>query len=142
MEVDFVAILAGHAPLTDLVPATRITPSQYVQGSAGPCLRYSKIDGITGLHMRGSDGLTSSLMQIDMRALAAAGVAPLLAVRNVLIGEHGTGGLLHPFRGAVGGTDFRLIQLRSDRGIQFEKPGAEEFYTCSLDFDVWSKAAP
>lgn len=141
MEIDFVAILTGHAPLAVLVPAARITPSQFVQGTAGPCLRYTKIDGFTGLHMKGSDGLTSSLMQIDVRSLAAAGAVPLLAVRNVLIGEHGTGGLLHPFRGVVGGTDFRLIQLRSDRGVKFEKPGAEEFYTCSLDFDVWSRAA-
>jgi len=136
MEIDFASILTGHAALTNLVPATRITPSQFVQGTAGPCLRYTKIDGITGLHMRGSDGLTSSLMQIDVRSIAAGGVMPLLAVRDVLVV------LLHPFRGVVGGTDFRLIQLRSDRGIKFEKPGAEEFYTCSLDFDVWSKAAP
>lgn len=139
METDFYALLVGHVALTALVPANRITPSQYTQATGNPCVRYTKIDGITGLHMRGSDGLTSSLMQIDIRGVSAASV---LAVRNVLIGSHGEGGLLHPYRGIEGGTVFQLIQLRSDRGVQFEKPGAVEYYTCSLDFDIWSRAVP
>lgn len=138
MEQDFFALLASYAPLTALVPTTRITPVQYTQATGNPCLRYTKIDGTTGLHMTGSDGLTSSLMQIDIRALT---FASLMAVRNVLIGAHGVGGLLHPYRGVVGDTDFRLIQLRSDRGVQFEKPGSVEYYINSLDFDVWSRAA-
>ena len=138
MEADFKAILTGHAPLTALVPAARITPTQYTQATGNPCLRYTKIDGITGLHMQGSDGLSSTLMQIDIRGVTYASV---LAVRNVLVGTHGHGGLLHPYRGIEGATAFQLIQLRSDRGVQFEKPGSVEYYTTSLDFDVWSKAA-
>jgi hypothetical protein len=138
MESDFFAILTSHAPLTALIPATRITPVQYTQATGNPCLRYTKIDGITGLHMQGSDGLSSTLMQIDVRGLSFGSV---LAVRNVLVGSHGEGGLLHPYRGVKGATQFQLIQLRSDRGVQFEKPGSVEYYTTSLDFDVWSKAA-
>jgi hypothetical protein len=138
MEQDFYAILTGHALLTALIPATRITPVQYTQATGNPCLRYTKIDGATGLHMQGSDGLSSTLMQIDVRATDAAGVSgykKVLQVRDVLMS------LLHPFRGIVGATEFQLIQLRSDRGVQFEKPGSVEYYTTSLDFDVWSKAA-
>jgi hypothetical protein len=135
MEADFVSILTSHVPLTTRIPATRITPTQYVQGNGNPCLRYTKIDGAPGLHMQGSDGLSSSLMQIDVRAAAAGGAGPLIAVRDILVS------LLHPFRGVVGSSEFELIQLRSDRGVRFEKPDAVEFYTCSLDFDIWSRAA-
>jgi len=138
MEDDFYALLAGHVPLTTLVAANKITPSNYAQGVAGTVIRYQVIDGATGLHMRGSDGLTSSLMQIDIRA---GGVAAVKAVRAVLIGVHGTGGLLHPYRGIVGDTQFKVINLRSDRGIRHEKPGSQDFYTASLDFDIWSRAA-
>lgn len=138
MEDDFYALLAGHVQLTSLVPANKITPSVYSQGLTGTVIRYQVIDGVTGLHMRGSDGLTSSLMQIDIRA---GSVAAAKAVRAVLIGSHGTGGLLHPYRGIVGNTQFQVISLRSDRGIRHEKPGSQDFYTASLDFDIWSRAA-
>lgn len=135
MEADFNAILTGYAPLTTLIPATRITPVQYTQATGNPCLRYTKIDGATGLHMQGSDGLSSTLMQIDVRVPAAGGVAPLLRIRDVLVAR------LHPFRGVVGATEFRLVSLRSDRGVRFEKTDTEQFYTASLDLDVWSRAA-
>lgn len=138
MEDDFYALLASHVPLTTLVPASKITPSVYSQSATGTLVRYQMIDGTPGLHMQGSDGLTSSLMQVDIRA---ASVAAAKAVRAVLIGKHGTGGLLHPYRGIVGLTAFQVISLRSDRGIRHEKPGTQDFYTASLDFDIWSRAA-
>lgn len=144
MENDFFSILTGHAELIGLVPASRIFPVVYAQGSASPAIRYTKISGAPGLHMQGSDGLTSSIMQIDIRARVSDGQSDygkVLAIRNVLVGKHGTDGLLHPFSGVKGETDFRLIRLRSDRGVSHDKTGAEEFYTSSLDFDVWSKAA-
>jgi len=138
MEDDFYALLSTHAPLTNLVPADKITPSTYSQGVAGTVIRYQVIDSAPGLHMGGSDGLASSLMQVDIRA---GSVAAAKAVRALLIGKHAVGGLLHPYRGVVGETEFQLINLRSDRGIRHEKPGSQDFYTASLDFDVWSRAA-
>lgn len=144
MENDFFGILTGHAALTALVPVARIYPVVYAQAAASPAMRFTKVTGNTGLHMQGSDGLTRSTMQIDIRAKVLDGQAAygkVIAIRNVLIGTHGTGGLLHPYSGIQGTTDFRLIQLQDDRGTVHEKTGAEEFYSASLDFDVWSKAA-
>ena len=138
MEDDFYALLTEHAPLIALVPAGKITPSTYTQGATGTVVRYQVIDSATGIHMQGSDGLASTLMQVDVRA---ASVAAVKAVRDVLVGRHGVGGLLHPYRGIIGDTRIQLIQLRSDRGIRFEKTAAQEFYTASLDFDIWSRAA-
>jgi hypothetical protein len=49
--------------------------------------------------------------------------------------------LLHGFQGVQGATDFKLIALRDDRGVQFAKTEAASYYTTSLDFDVYSRAA-
>jgi len=135
MEADFYAILTGHTALTNLVPATKITASNYKQGATGTLIRYSKVSGITGIHMTGSDGLSDSLMQIDIRGLASSGIGPVMAVRDVLVA------VLHPYRGIQGSTDFQVINLTNDRGVQFEKPDTVEYFTCSLDFNVWSRAA-
>lgn len=143
MENDFRAIMADDAALTALV-AARIYPVIYPQSVAGPAVRFTIISSIPGLHMQGSDGLTVSIVQVDIRAKVAPNVvaySQVLNICNVLIGAHGSGGLLHPFRGVVGSTDFRLIRLRDKRGPEHEKTAAEEFFTASLDFDVWSKAA-
>jgi hypothetical protein len=128
METDFRALLANHAALSALV-GTGIYPSAYAQGATDPCIRYQKITGSTGLHLRGSDGLSSNLVQVDIRALTALSA---LAVRDVLVA------LLHPYRGVVGGTDFRRISLADggDRGVRHEKPNDVDYYTASLDFDV------
>lgn len=131
MDADFRAILAGHAALTNLV-STRIYPVQYPQAAASPAVRYTVINAAPGLHMQGSDGLTETLMQIDVRATT---FASSVAIRDVLVA------LLHPYRGLVGNTDFRLIRLSSDRGAQFEKPANFEYFTTSLDFQIWSRAA-
>lgn len=138
MENDFLAILKAHSPLVLLIPTAKMTPVNYSQGVTGTLLRYRKITGGGGLTMAGSDGLSSSLMQIDIRAVTYGAV---IAVRNVLIGPNSGGGLLHPYRGTVGSTVFQIISLSDDRGVQFEKTGAEEFHTTSLDFNVWSRAA-
>ena len=131
MEVDFLALLVGNAALAALV-VDRIYPSTYDQGAASPALRYSKVAGSTGLHMRGSDGLSSDLMQVDARALTAL---EAMRIRDALVA------LLHGYSGQLGATAFQLIELNSDRGVQFDETGAEKFYTASLDFDVWSRPA-
>jgi hypothetical protein len=138
MESDFRAILIGHASLIALVPKGRIYPGNYAQGAASPAIRYAKVSGVTGLHLKGSDGLSETLMQIDVRSAVRPGVAAnveVLAVRDVLVA------LLHPYRGLVGTTDFRLIHLNNDRGVDFEKTDATQFYTTSLDFTVFSRVA-
>ena len=141
MEIDFRAILASNAGVLAVVgnnpgpkPATgpSIYPSTYATGCAPPAIRYAKVTGAPGLHMGGTDGLSVDLMQIDVRALTAASA---FAVKDAVISK------LHAFTGVQGTTDFRLIALRDDRGVQFETTGQENFYTASLDFDVISRAA-
>lgn len=129
METDFRAILADSAGVANLV-ATRIYPATYAQGAASPCVRYAKITGSPGLHMQGSDGLAQELMQVDIRAATAASA---LAVRDAIFAA------LTTYHAVKGNTDFRLISLRDDRGVQFETTGAQSFYTASLDWDVWSR---
>lgn len=134
LEADFRSILSNHASLTNLVPAARIYTAYYPQASGDPAIRISKITGATGVHMQGSDGLSSTLMQIDIRGLASLGAVPVLAIRDVLMAK------LHTFRGTVGSTFFQVISLDADRGIDFEKPTTTEYLTATLDFDVRSSS--
>lgn len=131
MEKDFRALLANHAPLIALV-GTRIYPVTYAQGSEAPAIRYNVINSTPGLHMQGSDGLTDTLIQVDIRGTTYQSV---IAVRDVL------SALLHAFRGVQGATDFRIISVSADRGVRFEKPDNIGFYTASIDFNIWSRVA-
>jgi hypothetical protein len=131
METDFRALLATDPTIIDLV-ATRIFPSTYAQGATDPAIRYLKVTSSIGLHTQGSDGLTSAVVQVDVRATTAA-VA--ISIRDAIVA------LLHGFKGQQGATDFKLIALQDDRGIGFENTGPQSFYTASLDFDVRSRAA-
>lgn len=139
LESDFRALMAGDPTIIGLVPATSglaIYPGAYAQNAPSQAIRYMKVTGSTGLHMGGSDGLSESTMQVDGRVLVASGVnaaAKAEAIRDAIVS------LFHAYRGVQGGTDFRLIELASDRGIQFEKTDAQSFYTCSLDFTVASR---
>lgn len=135
MESDFRLILTGHAPLTAIVPAARIYRAYYPQAATDPAIRIAKVGGQVGLTMQGSDGLTASTMQVDVRTLASGGAAQIVSIRNALLA------LLHPFRGVKGSTYFHLVSLADDRGEDFEKPSTVEYLTASLDFNVWSRAA-
>lgn len=133
METDFRSLIAGDPAVAALV-AARIYPSTYAQAKDNPCVRYRKVTGTIGLHMRGSDGLGDDLMQIDVRALTALSA---IAVKDAIIAK------LHGFAGVSGNTEFLVIGLRDDRGVGFEKTDAEQFYTASLDFNVsWRRLNP
>jgi hypothetical protein len=131
METDFKNLLTGDPAILALV-STRIYPSTYAQASSDPAARYQKITGNMGLHMQGSDGLSTDLMQVDVRSGTAA---ESLALKSAIVAR------LHGFEGLQGSTNFRLIALRDDRGIKFEKTDSKSYYTASLDFDVYSKQA-
>lgn len=131
LEVDFRALLATAVSVIAAVDV-RIYPTVYPQNATDPAVRYQKITGSIGLHLRGSDGLSSDLMQIDMRAVTALEV---FNIRDAIVAT------LHGFTGLQGSTDFRVIALRDDRGVRFEKTDPKAYYTCSLDFDVWSRLA-
>lgn len=129
MEADFHDLLL--ASVTSLV-STRVYPTTYPQNAASPAVRYQKITGAPGVHMQGSDGLNFDVVQVDARGATAA---EMLAIRDAVVAA------LHAFSGTQGSTAFKLIQLRDDRGLNYETNGAQQFFTTSLDLDVIWRAA-
>lgn len=124
------SLLTGDATLAALV-STRIYWNAIPQDAADPCVVLYKITGAPGVHMQGSDGLESSIVQIDVRALT---VTSMWAVRDAIITK------LHAFSGQQGSVLFRGIFLRDERQTS-EKPGTVLYHRASLDFDIWSKSA-
>ena len=137
LEGDFRALMTGDPAILALV-STRIYAATYPQGSSSPAIRYMKVSGATGVHMGGSDGLSESSMQVDARVAVADGVSAASvaeSIRDAVVNR------LHAFRGVEGSTDFRLIELSADRGISFDDTGPTKYYTASLEFTVFSRAA-
>lgn len=130
MEADLRALLAGYAPLTSLV-STRIAWNAIGQGWADPNVVLYKITGQPGYHMQGSDGLESSIVQINVRALT---FGSMIQVKNAIIDR------LSGFRGTMGDTRFQGIFKTGERQA-FEKVETASYHTCQIDWEVHSRAA-
>lgn len=131
MESDFRAVLAGDPAIIALV-STRIYPKTYAQATVDPAIRYTRISGGLGMHMQGSDGLGSAIMQVDARSLTEKEV---LSIQDAIVAR------LHAFRGVEGDTDFRLIELDSGPDGAFDSTGTKAYYTTRIDFAVSFRAA-
>jgi hypothetical protein len=129
MDTDFRALLL--AAVTSLV-STRVSPTTYPQNSASPAVRYRKITGAPGLHMQ-----RQRRAQLRSDAGRRAGRNCGRNARNPRRGSR----CAHAYAGTQGSTAFQLIQLRDDRGVNYETNGAQQFYTTSLDLDVIWRAA-
>lgn len=130
MEVALRALLAAHAPLTALV-GSRIVWNEIPQASADPNVSLFKITGAPGYHMQGADGLESSIVQINVRALTFGG---MIQVKNAIIDR------LSGFRGSMGDTRFQGIFKTGERQA-FEKVDTASYHTAQIDFEVHSRAA-
>jgi hypothetical protein len=90
------AFLAADAAIAALVVSggtTRIYPVKLPQGVNATSIVYNDISSQTGLHNEGSDGLTSTRMQIAAWAQTAdAAQALALAIKNRLHGYAGSMG--------------------------------------------------
>lgn len=128
MEAALRALLIGYAPLTALVPAARIVWNHLPQATTRPAIVLYKITGSPGITMQGSDGLTGSIVQIDVQALT---VASMWAIRDAVRDK------LHGYRDAT----FRGIFADGDRQSSEELTGGGLVHRASLDFNVWSSAA-
>lgn len=126
MEAALRALLVGYAPLTALV-GTRIFWSAYPQGAADPAVRLTKVAGAPGYHMQGSDGLTDSIVQIDVRATTVTG---MWAVRDAIVGK------LDGYRDS----NFRGVFLTSERQ-RVDEATLGLYHMAQLDFDVWFRAS-
>ena len=140
METALRALLISDATLVGLVGANTgsspgVGPSIYwgdiPQGAKDPAVAMYKISGAPGYHMKGSDGLEASIVQINVRATS---VPTMQAVSRAIKDR------LSGFRGERDATDFRGIFLRDERTAS-EKPGTTHYQTSQLDFDIWSRAA-
>lgn len=132
MEAEFRSLLSGDADIAALVGA-RIYPNTVPQNATDPCVAIYKISSVTGVHMGGSDRLTTSTFQIDIRTSATvSGATPvdqMYAIRDAIVAK------LHCFNGIVDNVWFQGIFLNNERQTS-EKPGTVLYHRCSLDFNV------
>jgi hypothetical protein len=128
MEAALRALLTGYGPLTALVPADdRIVWNHLPQATARPAIVLFKISGSPGITMQGSDGLTGSIVQIDVQALK---VTDMWAIRDQIVS------LLHGYHDAT----FPGIFADGDRQTSEELTGGGIVHRASLDFNVWYAA--
>ena len=121
MEEALRALLTGYAPLTALV-STRIYWNEIPQAATDPAVVLYKITGAEGYTMQGTDGLDSSQVQIDVRALTVISAwAVSRAIKTKLAG----------FRDASFGGVFLLSERQSS-----EKPATTLYHRVSMDFAV------
>jgi hypothetical protein len=128
MEAALRALLTGAGSLTDLVPASRIVWNHLPQATTRPAIVLYRINGAQGLTMRGGDGLTESIVQIDVQALS---VSSMWAIRDQLVE------LLHGHRDET----FQAIFQESERQTGEDQTGGGLIHRASLDFTVWSRKA-
>lgn len=135
MEADFLDLLADENSISSLVTTgstTRIAWNIIGQSWADPnVVIYKVAGGVPGYTMEGSDGLVSTVVQINVRATT---YASMIALRDAITA------LLSGYTGTKGDTEFLGIFHRSERQAA-EKPGSVLYQTCQLDFDIWSRAA-
>lgn len=138
MEADFRALLTGLAPLVVIVPVARIVWNYIPQATPRPAIALYRVAGTPGLTHDGPDGLTSSIVQVDIWTAETATVTKpvdqMFDIRDLVSAR------LHGFKGEQGDTFFGLIRLASERQDS-EKAGTTLYHRASLDFDVWSRAA-
>lgn len=130
MEGEFRALLTGYAPLAALV-STRIYWNAYPQGAKDPAVRLTKVTGAPGYTTQGPDGLTGSIVQIDVRATTVTG---MWAVRDAIIAR------LSGYQGTQDSVFFGGIFLTGERQTADESTGGL-YHVSQLDFDVWSSGA-
>lgn len=132
MEAALRALLVGYAPLANLVggpSAPRIVWNHLPQATARPAIVLYKVSGAPGITMQGSDGLTGSIVQIDVQALT---VTSMWAIRDQVLA------LLHGYRDAT----FPGIFANSERQDSDKLTGTDTLvHRASLDFDVWAASA-
>lgn len=130
MEAQLRTLLIGYAPLTSLVggaSSPRIVWNYLPQATTRPAIVLFRIAGAPGITMQGSDGLTGSIVQIDVQALS---VISMWAIRDALIT------LLHGYRGGV----FGGIFMQGERQDSDELTGGGLVHRSSMDFSVWASA--
>lgn len=130
MEVDFRSLITSDGAVAGLV-GNRVYWGAIEQTAANPCVRLTLISGAPVYASKGAAGLTSSRVQVDVRADSyAAARAVADAVEAVING----------FSGISGTTHFRSALMLNQRAI-VETLAGELQHLISSDFEVWHKPA-
>lgn len=139
MEADLRTLLVSDSVLKGMLPSGNVRINFVPQGVSGVAVAIYRITGAPGYTMHGADRLEESRFQIDVRGsdpknAPGAGYTAAYRVADRIKS------LLSGFRGVVGGTQFQMVALLSERQSS-EKPDTELFHRFSMDFEIWSRAA-
>jgi len=130
MEDDFIHLLLTDAALAGLV-ADRINWNHQPQDIGSPAIALYVIASTPNYTFRGQSGLTSTVVQLDTRALTYPSA---ISVRDALKTR------ISGFRGTIGATCFAGIFVRQERQNS-DRPGTELFHRISLDAEIWHSPA-
>lgn len=122
IESDVFALLSGFTALTDLVPASRITPVIRREGSTLPAVVYSKISDNHVRNMGGATVLSEARMQVDVHAVSYSAMK----------------GIQRQARLAMQSSEstFKLTDVSEGPDVYDEQ--SEEHF-CTVDFIVWHR---
>jgi hypothetical protein len=128
MEEALRTLLVADPTLGALVAPGSIVWNHLPQATPRPAIVLFRISGAPGVTMQGSDGLINGTVQIDVQAHS---VTEMWAIRDAL------SGLLHGHRDATLTGIFFLSERQS------AEPLGDNLliHRCSMDFDVWARAA-
>ncbi|UZW54967.1 DUF3168 domain-containing protein [Sphingobium sp. JS3065] len=127
MEADLIARLLADSGLMSLV-GNRVNPLSRVDGEDLPAITLMKVSSGRSYTFDGPDDSAGGLFQFDIWArTVAAAKAIMAALLNALEKP-----------AAVGGTQFGMSFLQSERDSLEEVPGEGTIYRTSADFLIWS----
>jgi hypothetical protein len=130
--------LLSLSAVTDLV-GTRIRTLVLGQSDTLPAIRVQRITDNEGMHLRGSDGVRRSRVQVDSYANAASGTDPYATARNVDEALHGdgAGSGLFGFKGDIGSPPF-TVQAIFPITVREEFDAEERHIVRVLrEYEVW-----
>lgn len=120
MELEFRALLTGHASVSAIVSASQVNWIKHPQSQPFPAIVLTTTSNTDGLTQQGPDGLWQGRVQVDCYATEYGTARSLAdAVVECLSGYRGGG--------------FQLISLDSQRNGD-ETGGVDDLARISLDF--------
>ncbi|EQA96847.1 tail completion protein gp17 [Sphingobium baderi] len=126
MEADLIARLLADSGLSALVDS-RMNILVRPQMEALPAITLQKVAPGRAYTFSGADGAHGTLMQFDAWGKRISDVKPIMAALTAALEQPST----------VGGTQFGMSFLQSERDSLEEVPGEGTIYRISADFLIW-----
>lgn len=131
LEAGLYSYLTAQAAITAIV-GTKIYPNRIPQGTALPCLMYSRTNTDHETQLAGAAGIATATMQIDCFATGAGGYMTVKNLANAVRVK------LHGYRGYMGTEAVNDCSLQNEIDIYDEPAHAEDHGThrVSMDFQI------